>query len=183
MRLRRDALCVAAESICAVERICRSDPDLVGTVGQISAEPGASNVIPGQVKFTVDVRSPYDAKRLSAVEDIKQQVLAAAASRDVEAHIEHPHMETSINCDQNISDLMAQAVNEHCGTVQQLPSGAGHDTAAMLEMTPSGMLFVRCKGGISHHPDESIEAHDGAVAVEVLITTLELMAQQTKQTK
>lgn len=177
MNLRRDALCAAAESICAIERICKADTDLVGTVGRITAEPGASNVIPGHAAFTVDVRSPNNEKRLRAIDEIKQQILSAAAARDVEAQIEQPHAESSIDCDAEISRVMGDVVGRHCSAVQRIPSGAGHDTAAMLEMTPSGMLFVRCKGGISHHPDESIEAEDGVVAVKVLIDTLQEMAK------
>ena len=176
MNLRRDALCAAAESVSAIERICKADPDLVGTVGRIDANPGASNVIPGHVTFTVDVRSPKDDKRLRAIEEIKQHILSAAAARDVEAQIEQPHAESTIDCDANISRLMGEAVSKHCASVQWIPSGAGHDTAAMLEMTPSGMLFVRCKGGLSHHPDESIEAEDGVVAINVLIETLQRLA-------
>ncbi len=178
MHLRRDTLCAAAESICAIERICKADPELVGTVGRIDADPGASNVIPGHTTFTVDVRSPSDEKRLRAIDEIKHHILNAAASRGVEAQIEQPHAEPSIDCDADISRIMAEAVGNHCTSVQWIPSGAGHDTAAMLEMTPSGMLFVRCKGGISHHPDESIEAEDGAIAIKVLIETLQKLAQQ-----
>lgn len=177
MALRRDALCAAAESICAIERICKADAELVGTVGQITAEPGASNVIPGKTRFTVDVRSPSDEKRLHAIDEIKQQILKSAADRNVEAQIEQPHTEASIACDEGISNVMGEIVAAQCGKVQWIPSGAGHDTAAMLEMTPSGMLFVRCKGGISHHPDESIEAIDGAIAIQVLIGTVEKLAQ------
>ncbi len=82
MALRRDALAGAAECIVEIEEFCRTDPDgLVGTVGYIHAMPGATNVIPGQASFTIDIRSPADPHRKLAVTDIVRQIEAIAKRR------------------------------------------------------------------------------------------------------
>ncbi len=171
--LRRDALAGAAECVLAVERICGAVPDLVGTVGTIEALPGAVNVIPGRARFTIDVRSPHDDVRRRAVGEL----LAAFASICEQRHLS---LSNRVMLESRVAQcapwLMAQfeaAVAAEGVAVRQLPSGAGHDGLAMIDLTDIGMLFVRCRGGISHHPAESVTEADAAVGTRALLRFIE----------
>ena len=177
MNLRRDALCAAAEAIVAIETACSGQAGLVGTVGSVNAMPGASNVIPGEVEFSVDVRAPADNDRQQAVDRIEQEIRQSAAKRNVEASINIVHNEPSICCDNAIVDALTEVVARHCGSSLLLPSGAGHDAAAMAEFTRAGMLFVRCKGGISHNPAESVTGDDANAAVAALVDAVNSLAK------
>lgn len=172
MNLRHDALAAAAECILAIERVCAESPNLVGTVGQISAEPGAGNVIPGSVRFTVDLRAAEDALRVAALEEILVSFDDAAKRRGVAIEIEKVHEAASVPCDAKLSELIAGAIERNGWRVQRLPSGAGHDAAAMADLTPAGMIFVRCEAGVSHNPAESITAADAEAGARVLLQVL-----------
>lgn len=172
MKLRQDALCAAAEFILAVE-CC----GVTGTVGQIAAEPGVSNVIPASATVSVDVRDLADAKRTAAVERLRAQATAIARRRGVSTRWIPVQESDSIACDPALTQWMRAAVSAHQPRVRVLPSGAGHDAAAISTMCPVTMLFVRCKDGLSHHPDESIKAPDAAVALAVLRDFILLLAK------
>jgi allantoate deiminase len=172
MNLRHDALAAAADCVLAVERVCTESPNLVGTVGQIAAEPGAGNVIPGLVRFTVDLRSAEDSRRASALAEIITAFDGAAKRRGVAIEIENVHGAASVPCDAKLSDLIAGAIERNGWSVERLPSGAGHDAAAMADLTPVGMIFVRCEGGVSHNPAESITAADSEAGARVLLQVL-----------
>lgn len=172
MSLRHDALAAAAECILAVEKMCAESPNLVGTVGQISAEPGASNVIPGSVRFTVDLRAAEDSRRASALGELMVLLEGAAKRRGVAVEIEKVHEAASVPCDAKLSDLIASAIERNGWRVQRLPSGAGHDAAAMADLAPVGMVFVRCEGGVSHNPAENITAADAEAGARVLFQVL-----------
>lgn len=176
MPLRRDALCAAAEFVLAVEALARDLPGLVATVGQLAVEPGASNVIPGRATLTLDVRHHDDAVREEACRLLRQQAARIAQERGV-TQTWHMKQFGAVPCDVGRADLLARAIEEQGYRAERLSSGAGHDAVSLSAITPVSMLFVRCKGGISHHPDESVAAHDVAVAVEVLYRFLGLLAQ------
>ena len=163
MKLRRDALCAAAEFILAVERC-----GVIATVGQIDAQPGASNVIPGHVALSLDVRHLDDARRISAVEKLRASAATIAQKRGVRLAWKPVQQTASVACDPGLVSLFKSAVANHQPRVLALPSGAGHDAAAMSAVCPVAMLFVRCKGGVSHHPAESVKTADVAVALAVL---------------
>ncbi len=167
MDLRRDAMGGAAEVVVGIESICQGGA-LVGTVGQLTALPGAVNVIPGKVEFSVDVRAEADRVRQEAVEAIDALCTRVCARRGLGYAITTTHAAGSVNCDGDLSDALAEAVAVTGLSVRRLPSGAGHDAAAMAAICPVAMLFVRCKGGISHHPDEYMSPQDGAVAAAVV---------------
>jgi len=173
MNLRRDALAAAAECVLAVERVARANPELVGTVGRIEAKPGAINVIPGEVAFTIDVRAPQDALRKQAVAAIRSQVEQLAKARSVGVEIETLQEFGSSTCAPWLMDQMDRAVKRKGFPVRRLPSGAGHDGMALAAITDICMLFVRCKGGISHNPLESITREDAAAGVSVLSDFIE----------
>ena len=176
MTLRKDALAGAAEFILAAESIARDEPELVATVGQIRALPGASNVIPGDVTFSLDVRHPLDRKRIAACGLLETRARALATKRNLLIDWEVVQDTASVNCAEDLSNLLGQAARRHGALVPVLPSGAGHDAAALAAITPVAMLFVRCQEGISHHPDESVQIDDVEVAVAVMNDFLDSLA-------
>jgi allantoate deiminase len=168
MAQRRDALCAAAEFVLAVERHAQKSAKLVATVGQISAEPGASNVIPGEAGLTLDVRHASDAQRRTAIRQLRDKALAIARRRKTKLTFEEVHEAGTVDCCLKLTALEAQAIRRHQKVIPRLSSGAGHDAAVMAGITPVAMLFIRCKGGISHQPDESVSVNDVRVSLDVL---------------
>ena len=168
MRLRRDALTAAAEMALAIEARARGEADLVATVGRFDVWPDATNVIPGHVQFSIDVRSPDDQRRAAALADLEARITAIAASRGVRVSIAKPHDANAFACDPSIIADLKKAVEAVGVPPRLLPSGAGHDSMVMGKLCPAGMLFVRCKGGVSHNPLESITVEDCALGLKAL---------------
>jgi allantoate deiminase len=168
MGLRRDALAAAAECVLAVERIAKGHAELVGTVGRIEAKPGAINVIPGEVAFTVDVRAPQDALRNEAVGAIRSQIESICTNRKLKSEIESLQEFGVTACAPWLMEQMDRAVASQGFGVRRLPSGAGHDGMALRAITDICMLFVRCEAGISHSPLESITEEDAGAGARVL---------------
>jgi len=174
MGLRRDALAGAAECIGAIEQFCRTDEGgLVGTVGYIQARPGATNVIPGEVSFTIDMRAPTDMHRKRAVADIVRQIEAIAKRRQLALQLDVTHENRTAPCAPWLKEQIAQAIAAEGVSVFELPSGAGHDGMAMIDVADVGMIFVRCRGGVSHHPDEHVELADADTGARVLLRVIE----------
>jgi len=169
MSLRRDALAGAAECALAVERVARSHPELVGTVGRFEARPGAINVIPGEATFTVDVRAPQDSLREHAVAQIRSEIENVSRNRKLASEIESLQHFGVTTCAPRLIERMERAVASQGFRVRRLPSGAGHDGMALGAITEICMLFVRCKGGISHSPLESITREDADAGAKVLL--------------
>lgn len=166
--LRRDALCAAAEFVLAVEAAMAATPGLVATVGQIAAEPGALNVIPGRAVASLDVRHPDDATRAGAAAALRAAAERIAAARGVALDWHDYYALPAVACAPRLVGLLEAAVAAQGVAPLALPSGAGHDPVALSRLTEVAMLFVRCRGGISHNPAESVEAGDVAVALAVL---------------
>jgi allantoate deiminase len=176
MTMRRDALAAVAEMIGIVERAGSTRTDTVATVGVAQVQPGAINVIPARVDFTLDARSPDDAVRQAMVQDIVAECQAAAQSRGVELAIE-PFMDSPATpMDKDLIGRLETAVRGLGIEPLHLSSGAGHDAVAMANLCPSAMLFVRCKGGISHNPAEAITVEDADVATRVLLAAVRQIA-------
>jgi allantoate deiminase len=174
MALRRDALAGAAECVVAIEEFCRTDEaGLVGTVGYISAMPAATNVIPGQASFTIDIRAPSDAHRERAVADIVRQIEAIARRRNLALQLDVTHDNRTVPCAPWLKRQVADAIAAEGHRVFELPSGAGHDGMAMIDIADVAMVFVRCRGGISHHPDEHVDNADVEAGVRVLLRLIE----------
>jgi allantoate deiminase len=174
MALRRDALAGAAECIVAIEEFCRTDEGgLVGTVGYIHAMPGATNVIPGQVSFTIDLRAATDAHRKLAVADIVRRIEAIARRRKLVLQLDVTHENRTVPCAPWLKAQVAEAVAAEGYRVFELPSGAGHDGMAMIDIADVGMVFVRCRGGVSHHPDEHVDKADADAGARVLLRLIE----------
>jgi allantoate deiminase len=172
MRLRRDALCAAAEMILEIERVARDTGQLVATVGRIEALPGATNVIPSTARFTLDIRSPSDRVRAAAIARLEETFNRIAGQRHVSFALRRTYDEPAATCHPALIEQFEAAVGRAGVRAVRLPSGAGHDGLAMIALCPIAMLFVRCKGGISHNPAEAITAADAGVAVRVLIDFL-----------
>ncbi len=168
MRLRRDALTAAAEMALAIEARARSEESLVATVGRFDVWPDATNVIPGHVQFSIDLRSPDDKRRAAALADLDARIAAIAAERGVKVAVARTHDANAFACDPSIIAGLIRAVEAVGVPPRLLPSGAGHDAMAMGELCPAGMLFVRCKGGVSHNPLELITLEDCALGLAAL---------------
>ena len=176
MTLRRDALAGVAEMVLAVERIARDDAsDLVATVGRIEALPGAANVIPGKVRFTLDIRSGDVSRRDRAAEAILNRVAGIAESRGLGIAIERIHDLPASPCDPRLMDLMDAATADAGQPVRRLVSGAGHDAMVMAALCPTAMLFIRCRGGVSHNPAEHVEPADADIGLRVMLGFIERM--------
>jgi allantoate deiminase len=168
MTLRSDALVAAAEMILAIEQVGRSEPGLVATVGRMEVSPGAPNVIPGRVEFTLDLRHADPAVREQAVGRIRSHTDAVASTRGVSIElIDAPGFE-GITCDEGLTSKLEQAIAEAGYEPMTLFSGAGHDALTFAGITPVAMMFLRCREGISHNPAESIEETDVAAALDIL---------------
>lgn len=172
MAMRRDSLAAAAEMVLAVERIALAMPGIVATVGVIEARPGAVNVIPGQTQFTIDARGPNDAQRDEAMQQIEAAIEGIAARRGLSVNIATTHCAPATACDARLIAALDAAARRAGHSPLQLPSGAGHDAMAMAAACPVGMLFVRCAGGVSHHPAESVTLEDADACVRVLLAFL-----------
>jgi allantoate deiminase len=166
MGTRCDALAAAAGWIGAVEAEAQSRDGLVATVGDIAVEPGAANVIPGRAAASLDVRHADDAVREAAAEALRGRALEIGAARGVKVEWEPIQATPAVPCSPDLTDELAAAVGGTGHTAPRLTSGAGHDAAMMAAIAPVALLFVRCEGGISHHPDESVREEDVAVALE-----------------
>jgi allantoate deiminase len=151
----------------AIEHLASSDKALVATVGQIAALPGAQNVIPGKVRFSIDMRSSSDTVRARAHRLTTLSEIAARRGVAVEAATYQTNAATPL------ADGVITAVLEAiaaCGQAPlSLPSGAGHDAGIMARHCPAGIMFLRCKDGISHNPAESITAEDAELGVRALL--------------
>jgi len=179
MRLRRDPLAGAAAMVLAVEQIARGDnSDVVATVGRIDATPGAPNVIPGEVHFTIDVRSGREERRDKVAADIHHRLFEIARSRDLEIAIERVHDLPASPCDPALMDLMDEALLMAGQPVRRLVSGAGHDAMNMANICPTAMLFIRCKDGISHNPAEHVEPADARIALDVMLGFIDLLGKR-----
>lgn len=182
MNLRKDALCAAAEFILAAENLARKTPGLVATVGEISAKPGASNVVPAAANLSLDLRHAKDSARKSAHQRLKQTAFEIAARRKLKLDGEVVQETAAVRCSENFSRLLGQAVKRRQKKRVQLPSGAGHDAAVMAKICPAAMLFIRCKNGVSHHPGESVKIGDVKIALAVMDDFLQSLAEKYRQT-
>ena len=171
MNLRRDALAGAAEMTLAAETIGQGG--LVATVGMIEAKPGAVNIIPGSARFTLDLRAAANEARNKAIAAFRHECEKIAARRKLEVSFTLTHEIPTTPCDARLQDQFAAAIEAVGGKPVRLPSGAGHDGMSMAKLCPIAMLFVRCKGGVSHNPAEYASPADMGLAVAALVRFIE----------
>jgi allantoate deiminase len=124
------------------------------------------------------VRHSDDGIRRLAVKNLLPSTKSIGEKRLVEVRAEIVHEAASVHCDFSLSSWLESAIKTVQTQAIVLPSGAGHDAAALSAITPVAMLFVRCKEGLSHHPDESVKAEDVQVGVQVMIEFLRSLAAE-----
>ena len=178
MEIRQDALAAAAEVVLAVERMARSNEGLRATVGEFTVEPGASNVIPESVRFSIDIRHADDQVRMAAVSEFLAHARTIADQRRVEFFVSQHRDYAAVAADPAMSDLLEEALAAIRRPAPRIVSGAGHDAGVMAAVAPMAMLFLRSPGGVSHHPDERVLPEDVAVGLEVLMHFLQLLAER-----
>jgi allantoate deiminase len=176
MALRRDALAAAAEFVTAVEALARDQDGVVATVGDIEVQPGARNVIPGRAVLSLDVRHASDSVRESVVARLRDRAGAIADARGVGAEWQVGTGVGAVDTSAALTERLAEAVAASGHPVVRLPSGAGHDAVMISRIAPIAMLFVRCAGGVSHNPAESVSVEDVAAAIDATTRFLELLA-------
>jgi allantoate deiminase len=175
MALRRDALVAAAEFVTALELVARDQDDAVATVGSVEVEPGARNVIPGRVVLSLDVRHASDSVRESVLTRLRERAAAIAEDRGVGFEWQVGDGTRAVDTSAALTEVVAEAVAACGHPVVRLPSGAGHDAVMLSRIAPIAMLFVRCAGGVSHNPAESVTVEDVAAAIDATTRFLELV--------
>ena len=170
--LRKDALAGAAEIILAIEKLAKDHAPLVATVGKLSVKPGSSNVIPGQVLGTIDIRDTNEDRIKEVIKAFFQTCDEICTRRGLTYHVEKVMEAHPVYCCEEITAAIESAIQENGMSPIHLVSGAGHDAMAMANLTKIGMIFVRCEKGISHHPDEHVMLDDLGVGTQVLLDTV-----------
>ena len=173
MGLRQDAMTAAAAMILAVEKKAHEEPGLVATVGVIEITDAAVNAIPRKASFSLDVRSASDELRGETLVALQQEFRQIAKDRGVDVEIALTYEAAAAQCDAELTQSLAKSVERNGHPVRTLPSGAGHDAMSFKDRLPFAMLFVRCRGGVSHHPDEYSTPADIDVAARVLADFVE----------
>ena len=176
---RRDALVGASELVVEIERISK-ERRVIGTVGKLEVFPGGVNVIPGRVEFSLDLRAEFDDDRDAALRLIRDAAKEIAARRKLEFHYEELYRADAVVCDLDLRAAVEAGIR---ATGDEEPmaiwSRAGHDGMAVVAVAPIAMLFIRCKGGVSHHPDEFVTKADVAVALDAYEAAVLALAAST----
>jgi allantoate deiminase len=178
MSLRHDALCAAAEFVLAVESLGRGVPGLVATIGQLQVVAGAANVVPGRVELSLDIRHEDDEQRRRCAALCCEQAEQIGARRGVQISYQSVQSSSTVFANPDLLQRWQAALSAEGYPVFSLPSGAGHDAVALSQLTAIAMLFVRCRGGISHQPLEAVLLEDVAAAIAVLGRFLLLTARE-----
>lgn len=174
MNLRKDPMLPAAKFILAVNETVRAEEGRqVGTVGKIEASPGAGNVIPGEVKLSLEIRDLSSEKIWSLYESLESQAEEFAEEFDVEVSVKHIEVASKpAMADESIRQIIKESAEDLGLTTMSLPSGAGHDAQEIARIAPMGMIFIPSKDGISHAPDEFSSKEDIANGANVLLKTI-----------
>ncbi|KAA9134561.1 allantoate amidohydrolase [Microbacterium caowuchunii] len=170
--MRRDALLGASEAALAVERICQAEHHIIGTVGQLEAFPGAVNIVPGEARFSLDLRGEFDGHRDDVWDAISHELDAIMGRRGLRWHSREVHDAAAVMCAPLLQDVVRQGITSTRATGSEDPavifSRAGHDAMSIGAITDVGMLFLRNPDGISHHRDESVSGADVALGIRAL---------------
>jgi allantoate deiminase len=166
MNLRRDALAAVAEWIVTVESVARRTEDLVATVGFVEAKPGATNVIAGEARATLDIRHASDRARTDSLDELIRQADAIATRRGVTVKWRTLLSQNAVAMDPFLTEQIDHAMQKAGCEPHRMASGAGHDAMILAEKTPAAMIFLRTPGGISHDPAELVHLDDVARALQ-----------------
>lgn len=170
--MRRDALLGASEAALAVERICRSEHHIIGTVGQLEAFPGGVNIVPGEARFSLDLRGEFDGERDRVWDAISLDLDAIMGRRGLRWRAREVHNAPAVMCAPLLQDVVREGIRATGVHGSDAPpvifSRAGHDGMALGSIADVGMLFLRNPDGISHHPDEAVSGADVALGIRAL---------------
>ena len=180
MDLRRDAITAAAEWILAVERIAQKDPGLLSTVGRIEAKPGATNVIAGQARVSLDLRHRSDEIRVRAAAALRGLAEEIVERRGLTVRTSELLSQCAVEMDKFLVGEIDNAMRSVGCQAHRMVSGAGHDAMILAEKVPAAMIFLRTPGGISHDPAESVRTEDVAKAIECGLHLLEQLASSSE---
>ncbi|NMO79399.1 hydantoinase/carbamoylase family amidase [Bacillus sp. UniB3] len=171
MNLRNDPMIGAAKVIQEINEICSSQPDqqTVGTVGIIQAFPGGSNIIPNAVQFSLDLRDINLTRKNRIFAEIEERLQAICQENGLSYTIKTNIELDPVACSEEIIDVFTSIGKKLDMDIPIMVSGAGHDAMLMSEITDIGMIFVRCKKGISHQPEESATKEDIAMGTEIML--------------
>ncbi|HUL75343.1 MAG TPA: Zn-dependent hydrolase [Vicinamibacterales bacterium] len=173
MDQRHDALLSAARFIDMVNRVVRSVPGRqVGTVGRIQALPGAPNVIPGEVRCTLELRDLDDAKVAQLYSTIRDEATKIGAENQTTFAFRSLHVNVSAPSDPKMRAIISDAARSLGLSTRVMPSGAGHDAQAIAQLGPMGMIFIPSVGGISHSPKEFSRPEDIVNGANVLLAAV-----------
>jgi hydantoinase/carbamoylase family amidase len=173
MDFRLDPGLVAAETILELEQLARAaGKGTVGTVGELEARPGLINVVPAEVRFSLDIRGTDENAFRGVARDIAAFAEQAAARRGMTAEFVRRQTLAPTPMDARIVAALEAAAKDSGEPFMSMPSGAAHDTMCVAERVPSAMVFVPCKDGISHSPRESADPADAALAAEIILTAI-----------
>jgi allantoate deiminase len=173
MNLRRDTLVAAAELVLAArDAALAASPTAVATVGRLEVKPGATNAIPGEVFMTFDLRDIVEAQRDRLEASVRSAIQRVTREAGLISVLEEPSRHPPVPLPEHMVEAVATACAAAGYPVHRLPSGAGHDAQVMASITPTAMIFVRSRDGVSHSPHEYSQPGDILAGVEVLHRTV-----------
>jgi ureidoglycolate amidohydrolase len=177
---RKDAFCAAAEIVLAIEEraLATGSVDTCATVGKCHVYPGAVNSIPSRVEMEADIRDTDEERRNRVLREIEEACKRVAAKRKVQVRITPINADAPATCSPRIIEAMVQAADENGLSYKKMVSRAYHDSLFMARIAPVGMVFIPCRGGVSHRPDEYSapqEIEDGAKVLAGTLAKLSLL--------
>jgi ureidoglycolate amidohydrolase len=174
MPARHDALCAAAELILAIENAARSSGavDTVATVGICDVFPGAINSIPSRVRLSADIRDTDLQRRDAVIRAMEDACNSISAKRTVAIHIEPLNADAPAQCAPSVVEALSEACRKHQQKFLPMVSRAYHDSLFMSRIAPAAMLFIPCRNGYSHRPDEYASPDDIARGTLILAEAL-----------
>jgi len=177
MDFRLDPTTVLAGTILELERLAReAGQGTVGTVGEIEVDPGLINAIAASVRFSLDIRGPVEDAYRGVAREIGAYALQAAEARGMSAEYTERQSIPPTPMDARILDALEGATKATGEPYMRMHSGAAHDTMCVADRVPTAMVFVPCKDGISHHPDEDADPADAALAAEIILNAVRALA-------
>jgi hydantoinase/carbamoylase family amidase len=178
MDLRLDPTLPLAETIVELERLARAaGQGTVGTVGEIEPDPGIINAIAAQLRFSLDIRGPVDEAYRAVAGEISAFAQNAARARGMTAEYRERQTLPATPMDERILDALETAAQATGEPYIRMHSGAAHDTMCVADRVPTAMVFVPCKDGISHHPDEDADPADAALAAEIILNAIQTVSR------
>lgn len=180
MQLRKDPVPAVAEIVLYIEQLCKdpANKETVGTIGVVETKPGGSNIIPAEAKFSLDLRDIDLERREALYQEIIAKIKKVCSKRGIKWQVQDGMRVPPVACAPNVVEQLAASVEALGQTPKKMISGAGHDAMLLAEITEIGMLFVRCKKGISHQPEEWADKDDIGLGTAVLLDTVKAILKQ-----